>query len=95
MKTPKTNRNKYETRDLERFAANIAAWVEQGKRWATEGDQEMAKSCERDAADLKAIHAAVEQGDYRKALKLARRLDTVVRDEIPVRLYNAIHRERS
>ena len=87
-----TTRYPHEARDLERFAANIDAWIKQGDRWTAEGDQEMAKTCERDARDLKAIYAAVEQGDYRKAAKLARRLDTVVRDEIPVRLYNAITR---
>ena len=48
-----------------------------------------------DARDLQAIHDAVKEGDYRKAVRLARRLDTAVRDEIPLRLYNAIHDERS
>ena len=89
--TMKATTYRYERRDLERFAANIDAWVKQGERWAAEGDHEMAKTCEQDAHDLQAIYDAVAQGDYREAARLARRLDTVVRDEIPVRLYNAIH----
>ena len=82
---------RYEARDLERFAANIARLIEHGERWAKVGDKEMARTYAKDARDLQAIYDAVEQGDYSKATRLARRLDTVVRDEIPVRLYNAIH----
>jgi len=84
-------RYEHEKRDLERFAEKIAAWARDGKRWAARGDREMVKTHERDVRDLQAIHAAVRRGDYRKAAELAYRLDTIVRDQIPVRLYNTIN----
>lgn len=84
-------RYEYEKRDLKRFAEKIAAWARDGKRWAARGDREMVKTHERDVRDLQAVHAAVQRGDYRKAAELAYRLDTIVRDQIPVRLYNAIN----
>jgi len=100
--TMKATAYRYEARDLERLAANIAAWVEHGQRYAAvagdpnfrdarDENRSMAKTYARDARDLQAIHDAVKEGDYAKAARLARRLDTVVRDQIPVRLYNAIH----
>ena len=88
-KTAKRN----EARDLERLAGNIARWERQGRRWAAEGDAEMARTHAKDAKDLRALAAAVKRGDYRRAETIARRVDTVVRDLIPVRLYNAIVRE--
>ena len=89
--TMKATAYRYEARDLERLAANIAAWKKHSERYAAvAGDPNF-----RDARDLQAIHDAVKEGDYRKAVRLARRLDTAVRDEIPLRLYNAIHDERS
>ena len=54
---------RHQKRDLERFAAKIAAWAKDGQQWAARGDREMAKVHQRD-----------------------------VRDQIPVRLYNAINR---
>jgi hypothetical protein len=88
----KTTRYEHEKRDLERFAEKIAAWALDGKGWAARGDREMAKTHERDVHDLQAVHAAVRRGDYRKAAELAYWLDTIVRDQIPVRLFNAINR---
>jgi len=87
----KTIPYKYEKRDLERFAAKIAAWAKDGKQWAAQGDQEMAKVHQRDVRNLKAVYRAIQQGDYCKAAELAYRLDTIVRDQIPVRLYNTIN----
>ncbi|MGE4157623.1 MAG: hypothetical protein AB7F75_00835 [Planctomycetota bacterium] len=90
-RTPMRTRYEHEKRDLERFAKNIAAWARDGKRWAARGDREMAETHERDVLALKAVHAAVLRGDYREAAKLAYPLDTIVRDQIPARLYNAIN----
>jgi len=86
-----TTRYKHEKRDLERFAENIRAWKRDGERWAARGDQEMVETHERDVRDLQAVHNAVRDGDYALAAKLAYHLDTIVRDQIPVRLYNAIN----
>ena len=88
----KTIPYKYEKRDLERFAAKIAAWAKDGKQCTAEGDEEMAKAYKWDVRDLKAVYQAICRGDYAKAAELAYRLDTIVRDQIPVRLYNAINR---
>ncbi len=87
-KTAKRN----ERRDLERLAQAITRWERQGQEWAAEGDAEMARVHAKDAADLRALAAAVKAGDYRRAAAIAYRLDTIVRDQIPCRLYNAINR---
>ena len=83
---------KNEARDLERLAGNIARWERQGRRWADEGDAEMARTHAKDAKYLRALADAVKAGNYRRAATIARRVDTVVRDLIPARLYNAINR---
>ena len=88
----KTIRYKHQKRDLERFAAKIAAWAKDGKQWAAEGDEEMAQVHQRDVRDLQAVYRAILRGDYPKAAELAYQLDTIVRDQIPVRLYNEINR---
>ena len=88
----KTIRYKYHKRDLERFAAKIAAWAKGGKQWAAEGDREMAQAHQRDIRDLQAVYRAIQCGDYPRAAELAYQLDTIVRDQIPVRLYNEINR---
>ena len=88
----KTISYKHEKRDLERFAAKIAAWAKDGKQWAAQGDHEMAKVHQRDVRDLKAVYQAICRGDYAKAAQLAYRLDTIVLDQIPPRLYIAINR---
>ena len=87
-KTAKKN----ETRDLQRLAENTARWERRGQEWAAEGDAEMARVHAKDAKDLRALAAAVKAGDYRRAAAIAYRLDTIVRDQIPCRLYNAINR---
>jgi len=92
------NAKKNETRnrmkaDLERFAARIAAWERQGMRIAeADNDREMARLTRKDVRDLNAIYNAAKSGEFKKAAKLAYRLDTIVSDEIPARLYNAINR---
>jgi hypothetical protein len=88
MKTRYTN----ERTDLQRFAQKIAAWAKQGTRWAAKGDREMAQTHERDVQDLRAVYDAVKSGDYRHAAVLAYNLDTLVRDQIPTRLYNEINK---
>lgn len=90
-RTPMKTRYEHEKRDLERFAKNIADWARDGKCWAAKGDREMADTHERDVLALEAVHDAVRRGDYQGAAKLAYPLDTIVRDQIPARLYNAIN----
>ena len=77
-------------RDLERFQANIAKWQRACEREAGKGDMEMAGQYEQDAKDLTDIYNAIAEGNYGLAGELAYELDTIVRDQIPVRLYNTI-----
>jgi hypothetical protein len=83
---------KNEARDLKRLAENIARWERQGQKWAAEDDAEMAKVHAKDVENLRTIAEAVKTGNYRRAADIAYRLDTIVRDQIPARLYNAINR---
>ena len=91
------NAKKNETRDrmkadLQRFAGRIAAWERQGMRMAeADDDKEMARQTRKDVRDMNAIYGAAKSGEFKKAAKLAYRLDTIVRDEIPARLYNTIN----
>ena len=85
-----TTRDKSEKRDLELFAARIDEWEQDGKQWAARGNERMANTHEDDVLYLRAVYTAIEEGDYGKAARLAAILDTAVREQIPVRLYNAI-----
>jgi len=85
-KTAKRN----ERRDLERLAQAIARWERQGQEWAAEGDAEMARVHAKDAADLRKVAEAVKNGDYEIARDRVQRLDTIVRDQVPCRLYNRL-----
>ncbi len=84
------NTERFLERDLERFDANIAALAREGKRWAAGDDDEMADQYKTDERDLRAIHTAIRGKNFRRATRLIDRLDTIVRDRIPTRLYNAI-----
>ncbi len=85
-KTAKKN----ERRDLERLAQAIARWERQGEEWAAEGDAEMARVHAKDAADLRKVAEAVKNGDYAIARARVQRLDTIVRGQVPCRLYNRL-----
>jgi hypothetical protein len=85
---------KYLKHDLKRFAKNIAEWSAMGFDFLNKGDRRMAKVTERDVEDLKAVYGAIVGGEYSNAAKLAWQLDTVVREQIPTRLYNFIHAQR-
>ena len=87
--TKKDNAKRYLKRDLERFAANIDALARAGKRhWAH--DAEMTKQFAKDECDLRTIYDAVRDGKLNRAAWLMYRLDTIVRDRIPARLFNTI-----
>jgi leucyl aminopeptidase len=85
-KTAKRN----ERRDLERLAQAIARWERQGQEWAAEGDAEMARVHAKDAEDLRKVAEAVKDGEYELARARVQRLDTIVRDQVPCRLYNRL-----
>jgi len=79
------------TRDLERFTANITRWQGAGRQAEQDGDMDLARLYERDVADLRAVLALVRAGQWPQAARLCDRLDTLVRDQIPPRLYRAIY----
>ena len=91
-KTTKNDKNteRFLERDLERFDANIAALAREGKRWAADGDDEMDRQCKIDECNLRTIYDAIRARKFDRAARLIDRLDTIVRDRIPARLYNAI-----
>ena len=55
-----------------------------------EKDKEMKKQYYRDAHDLNEIADAIRGGDHKQASRLIYDLDTLVRDQIPARLYNYV-----
>ena len=76
--------------DLQKLDAGIAKWGQVGSEAAGDGDADLAGTYRKDCAALRSILALARQGHLAAAGRAAQRLDTVVRDRIPVRLYNAL-----
>ena len=55
-----------------------------------DGDVELAAAYAEDVADLRAILRLIESGALHEAAEVVDCLDTLVRDQIPIRLYDAI-----
>jgi anti-sigma factor ChrR (cupin superfamily) len=85
-KTPRTLK-----KDLEIMDLSIRHWRLCGKKC---NDAELAEQYEIDAVDLTAFRDAVAEGDFDSARNLADAMDTLVRDQIPIRLYHTIFPER-
>lgn len=73
---------------MKEFEARIAAQLALVARAEEEGDYEMARFAAHDAADLKCIYSALKAKNYPCAMRIADKVDTAVRDEIPTALYN-------
>ena len=74
-------------RDLVRLGEAVA----KNRRFAQrEKDTGMRNQYTKDATDLLRIGAQVAECNYKKAARLVYNLDTLVRDQIPPRLYNEI-----
>ena len=54
------------------------------------GDAELAATYAEDAADLRAILRRIEAGELHEAAEVVDCLDALVREQIPIRLYDAI-----
>jgi len=65
-----------------------------GQQAAGRSDKELARQYAADVEDLTAFGDAVARGDLEEARRLADTMDTIVRDQIPVRLYHNIFPER-
>ncbi len=77
-------------RELEQFRQSIESWERQGKEAGRDGDVELAAGYAEDVADLCAILRLIETGALQEATEVVDRLDALVRDQIPIRLYDAI-----
>ncbi len=77
-------------RDLERFRQSIESWERQGKEAGRDGDAELAATYAEDVADLRAILRLIAAGASDEAAEAIDCLDTLIRDQIPIRLFDAI-----
>ena len=77
-------------RDLEQFRRSIESWERQGEETNRDGDAELGAGYVEDVADLRAILRLIETGALDEAAESIYCLDTLVRDQIPIRLYNAV-----
>ena len=77
-------------RDLQRLDEEVSRCHRMAKFHRDGEDRSLAETYDRDAADLQALRDAVADGDFQYAERIANKVDTLVRDQIPVRLYNTI-----
>ena len=77
-------------RELEQFRQSIESWERQGQEAGRDGDVELAAGYADDVADLRAILRLIESGALHEVIEAIDCLDTLVRDQIPQRLYDAV-----
>ena len=76
--------------DLDQFRQSIESWERQGQEAGRDGDVELAAAYAEDVADLRSILQLIETGALDEAAEAIDCLDTLVRDQIPIRLYDAV-----
>ena len=76
--------------ELEQFRQSIESWARHGREAGRDGDAELAAGYAEDVADLRAILRLIETGALHEATEAIDRLDTLIRDQIPQRLYKAV-----
>ena len=77
-------------RELEQFRQSIESWERHGREAGRDGDVELAAGYAEDVADLRAILGLIETGALDEAAEAIDCLDTLVRDQLPQRLYDAV-----
>ena len=77
-------------RELEQFRQRIESWERPGREAGRDGDVELAAGYAEDMADLRAILRLIESGTLQEAAEAIDRLDTLVRNQIPTRLYESV-----
>ena len=77
-------------RELEQFRQSIESWERQGQEAGRDGDAELAAGSAEDVADLRAILRLIEAGALHEAAEAIDCLDTLVRDQIPIRFYESV-----
>lgn len=78
------------TTDLTKLQARIADRQQRFQQETKRGNREMARMYEKDVKDLTDILNFIQASDFESAWSIIDWVDTVVREEIPVRLYNYI-----
>lgn len=79
--------------DLAKLKTRIADRQKRCQQETKRGDLEMARMYEKDVKDLTDILNFIQAGDFESAWSIIAWVDTVVREEVPVRLYNYIFKE--
>ena len=75
--------------ELKQFRQSIGSWERQGWEAGRDGDVELAAGYAEDVADFRTILRLIESGALHEAAEAIDRLDTLVRDQISIRLYDA------
>ena len=71
------------SRDMNEFARAISDWT-----WTADEDREMIDQHKRDREDLKYVYDLIANKEYTYAARSANNLDTIVRDKIPLNIWN-------
>ena len=82
--------NRIVRNDLKQFRQSIQSWERQGQEAGRDGDAELAAGYAEDVADLRTILRLIETGALDEAAEAIYCLDTLIRDQIPQRLYDAV-----
>lgn len=87
--------NTYKTMktDIEKLQARIADRQKRSEQETKRRSLDMARMYEKDVKDLTDILNCINDGDYESAWSIIEWVDTVVREELPARLYNFIAKE--
>ena len=82
--------NRIARSDLEQFRQSIESWERHGGEAGRVGDVELAAARAEDAAELRSILRLIDTGALHEAAEAIDCLDTLVRDQIPIHLYEAV-----
>ena len=87
--------NTYKTMktDIEKLQVRIADRQKRSEQETKRRSLDMARMYEKDVKDLTDILNFINDGDYESAWSIIEWVDTVVREELPARLYNFIAKE--
>ena len=79
--------------DIKKLENRIAKRQQGCNQESKKRNLDMARMYEKDVKDLTGILSFINDGDFKSAWSIIEWVDTVVREEIPVRLYNFIAKE--
>ncbi len=89
----KTNTYKAMNADLKKLESNIARRQKWCNEEAEKQNFDMARMYEKDVKDLTDILNFIADDNYEMAWGIIEWIDTAVRDDVPVRLYNFLAKE--